>query len=205
MSSFSPVPPPEDRVRPIMRVQYARAETLDIIAQPTLARLAQYWLSRRNGAELPLRSSIDPLDMPWALPKLYLVDCVRVDPATAADGGHWRYRYRLAGEQIEAMYITETRASIRGQWLDDIIPADGIAAVMERWRPLPEQHMVLYMHGMIYRLSHRVARGGRLMLPLCDEPGGPCTSLLGATEYDWVDLSKQADIVITQIPAAGLP
>ncbi len=203
MSPYSPVPTAADPVRPIIAEQHTRAETLDMIAQPTLARLAQYWLSRRNGAVMPLRSSIDPLDMPWALSKLFLVDCVRV-AQPAVDGGFWRYRYRLAGEEIEAMYRSPARASIRGQWLEDVIPSDGVPAVMARWRPVPEQGEILYMHGMIYRVLSRVARGGRLILPLCDEPGGPVASLLGATEYDWIDLPKQSDIVITHIRPADL-
>lgn len=203
MSPFIPVPTATDPVRPIIAEQHAHAASLDMVAQPILARLAQYWLSRRNGAVMPLRSSIDPLDMPWALSRLFLVDCVPVQQP-AVDGGRWRYRYRLAGEEIEAMYRSPARASIRGQWLEDVIPADGVAAVMARWRPVPERGEILYMHGLIYRLSNRGARGGRLMLPLCDDAGGPVTSLLGATEYDWVDLSLRPDIVITHIPAADL-
>lgn len=54
------------------------------LKHPKLARLLDYWLERRNGAPLPRRTDIDPLDMKEWLGNLLLMDC--------ADGGDWRYR-----------------------------------------------------------------------------------------------------------------
>jgi hypothetical protein len=200
--SFRPVPDTRPRL----------ADNLNVIAEPLLRRLADYWLSRRAGRLMPSRGDIDPLDIPWALPHLFLIDCI-ADAGRGADGGRWRYRYRLAGEEIEGVLRRGTfgRHSLRGVWLDEFVGPQHIGAVMARWRPLPEDGCIVYMQGMVYRTAECFARGGRLMLPLAEQPGGPVTGLIGAAECDWACAEPEdaasslpADLVITYIPAAAL-
>src|SRR3546814_19869806 len=77
------------------------ADTFECIGDPLLRRLGDYWLSLRAGRPMPSRRDIDPAAMPWALPYVYLVDCL-TDAGPGADGGRWRYRYRVAGEAIRS-------------------------------------------------------------------------------------------------------
>lgn len=198
-------------IRPASGTRPRRADSLDVVAEPVLRRLADYWLSRRGGHAMPRRADIDPVDMPWALSQLFLVDCVS-DAGRGADGGRWRYRYRLAGEDVEKVFRASSgKQSLRGVWLDDILEPQHLTPVMARWRPLPEDGCIVYMQGMVYRLADCLARGGRIMLPLADEPGGPVTGLIGATDCDW-ECSKAdesaaampADIAVTYIPASVL-
>lgn len=207
---FSPLPeslPTEPGMQPVLAERHETASDFGMIAEPMLRQLADYWLSCRQGSLMPRRADIDPLDIPWALPHLFLVDCVA---AAGADGGNWRYRYRLAGEEIEAVFRDRlNRSSMRNTWLEESMPAHTLAATMHRWRPLPEQGHILYMHGMIYRLSNRFARGGRLMLPLAEEANGPVSGLIGITVCDWIGAapppaSGEADVTITHIPASTL-
>src|SRR3546814_5257244 len=58
-------------------------------------------------------------------------------------------------------------------WISDVCSSD-----------LPDDGCIVYMQGMIYRMADCLARGGRIMLPLADEPGGPVTGLIGATDCD---------------------
>ena len=200
-------------IRPPIGIRPCRAHTLDVIVEPKLRRLADYWLSRRAGRVMPARRDIDPLDIPWALPMVFLVDCV-TDAGRGADGGRWRYRYRLAGEEVEKVFRKNTgRHGLRGAWLDEMLPVQHLVHVMARWRPLPEDGCIVYMQGPVYRTADCLARGGRLMLPLADLPGGPVTGLIGATECDWeIILDDAADdagapepeLTVTYIPATAL-
>jgi hypothetical protein len=194
-------------IRVVMADRHSRSDTLDCITDPRLRRLADYWLSRRAGRPLPARADIDPLDLSWALPYLYLVDCV-TDAGPGADGGPWRYRYRLAGEQIEQVFRGRVgRSSVRHAWLDEMVSADALPLVMQRWRPLPESGQILFMQGMIYRVADHFVRGRRLLLPLAETAGGPITGLIGMTLCDWQERpvpTDEAEIAITHIPAAAL-
>src|SRR3546814_4754311 len=62
------------------------ADTFECIGDPLLRRLGDYWLSLRAGRPMPSRRDIDPAAMPWALPYVYLVDCL-TDAGPGADGG----------------------------------------------------------------------------------------------------------------------
>lgn len=194
-------------IRVVMTERRRVAETLDCITDPLLRRLGDYWLSLRAGRPMPSRRDLDPVAMPWALPYVYLVDCL-TDAGPGADGGPWRYRYRLAGEAIEQVFRGRMgRSSARHVWLDDMISPEALPLVMNRWRPLPEDGCIIYMRGMVYRVADRFARGCRLMLPLADTAGGPVTGFIGVTQCDWTASAvdpDEADITITHIPAAGL-
>lgn len=197
--------------QPLPHTRPLQAGSLDIIAEPRLRRLAEYWQALRAGRLMPARRDIDPLDIPWALPHLFLIDCVS-DAGPGADGGRWRYRYRLAGEEIEAVFRSVTgRHSLRNVWLDEMLTPETLLPVMARWRPLPERGCVVYMQGMVYRIADSFACGGRIMLPLADTPGGPVTGLIGATDCDWECRERApalydgtTELDVTYIPAAAL-
>src|SRR3546814_10040255 len=72
-------------LRPASGTRPRRADSLDVVAEPMLRRLADYWLSRRAGQVMPRRADIDPVDIPWALSQLFLVDCIS-DAGRGADG-----------------------------------------------------------------------------------------------------------------------
>jgi hypothetical protein len=195
-------------LHPLSGTRPRRADTLDAIAEPSLRRLADYWLSRRNGRPMPARADIDALDIPWVLPQLFLLDCLS-DAGRGADGGRWRYRYRLAGDDIEKVFREVSgRHSLRGAWLDDIMAPEHLPAVMARWRPVPEDGCIAYMQGLIYRTENSAATGGRILLPLADLAGGPVTALIGATECAWETAApihgETASLTVTYIPVAVL-
>lgn len=65
------------------------------IASPALRDLYLYWADKWQGARMPRRADIDPLDMPALLPMVYLVDVER-DPL--------RFRFRLVGTRIVSWF-----------------------------------------------------------------------------------------------------
>jgi hypothetical protein len=76
-----------------------------------LRGLAHYWAARCINGRVPLRTSIDPLDLPALLPNIMLLE--RVEEAETD-----RYRFRLAGTDI-ARY---TGRELTGQFIDQVLP-----------------------------------------------------------------------------------
>jgi len=88
------------------------------IPSETLRRMHDYWLSKCQGERLPGRGDIDPLDFPWALGLVCLLDVERY-PLT--------FRYRLDGTTIAERY----GADLTGRTIDDVKP-DFHAALLRR-------------------------------------------------------------------------
>ncbi|HYD98456.1 MAG TPA: PAS domain-containing protein [Alphaproteobacteria bacterium] len=72
---------------------------------PILRRLFAYWRDRAGGRAMPRRDEIDPLDFPFAIGRVTLVE-------VAAPG---RYRFRLWSENN----LHFTGVEMTGKWLDD--------------------------------------------------------------------------------------
>ena len=77
-----------------------------VIDEPRLLRLLDYWLSKRPGNRLPGRADIDPIDMPFILGNLILVD-IEPDP--------FRVRYRLVGTNVTSLL----GLNATGRYLDE--------------------------------------------------------------------------------------
>ncbi len=68
-----------------------------------------YWRSLSRGTELPRREHFNPLAIPELLPRVNLIDVVRL-------GGSRRYRHRLVGTELVACFRTDTT----GLWFDEV-------------------------------------------------------------------------------------
>lgn len=64
---------------------------LDHLRDRRIRDLAAYWLEKRDVGPVPQRRNIDPVDIPWALPFIWLCDYLPEERDFA---------YRLAGEAI---------------------------------------------------------------------------------------------------------
>jgi hypothetical protein len=139
------------------------------IDNPDICRLYDYWRARRNGRPMPAKRDLDPLDIGWALSRIFLVDYA------PADG----FVYRLAGSEIAGVF---GRGNLKGLRPRDFLPPARAAIVEALFRRAVEERCVLWMRGMIYLRADRTPLGERLILPLCD--GGhedPVTGVLGMT------------------------
>ena len=83
------------------------AEQIGLIQDSRLRRLAEYWDSKRGAALVPDKRDIDAADFWWILPFAWLAERL---PGTA------RMRFRLAGEEINALY----HRRIHGAWFDEV-------------------------------------------------------------------------------------
>jgi hypothetical protein len=83
-----------------------RAQVLGPITVPELHRLYDYWRARFQAGRLPSRADVDPIDLPFVLADLLLVDVLR-DPL--------RFRYRLIGSNI----ILPPNLDMNGRFVDE--------------------------------------------------------------------------------------
>ncbi len=172
---------------------------LSIVEEPDLRRIASYWLSKRDHRRMPERGDIDPTEIAWALSRLFIADYER-----DADV----YRYRLAGNEIEAVFRKYLgNSSMRGATFQDILPPENAALVAKRWRPLDQRGDIVYMRGLVYLAAESAAVGARLLLPLGTDGNGLPTGVVGYTEYRWLDSEKPKSlpgIDVISIPLAEL-
>jgi hypothetical protein len=147
--------------------------TLETVSQPRLRRMLDYWHGlRRNGA-LPARADIDPMDFPWLLGNVSLVEVH--DGADAAR----RYRIRLVGINTTTYFGYEAG----GRWLDELPEPDYVEhitvmfdEVVRLARPMVERPDMM-IDGRIY--NYEVLR-----LPLASDGVTPDMLLLAADFFD---------------------
>lgn len=126
--------------------------SLTEIPSDTLRQMYAYWRSKCQGERLPARKDIDPLDFPWALGLVCLLDVERY-PLT--------FRYRLDGTTIAERY----GADLTGRTTDEVKPEFHADLLRRHFSEVAESG-----RPTVYRISLRY--GGqartyiRLALPL---------------------------------------
>ncbi len=69
------------------------------IVDPGIRRFWEYWRAKCADGSLPARRALDPVDFPYVLGEVLLIEARRAD---ASDAPTWRFRYRLIGTQVVA-------------------------------------------------------------------------------------------------------
>lgn len=165
------------------------------LSDPDLRRLFDYWRGKRNGRPMPAKDDIDPIEIPWALTRIFLMD---YDPAEG-------FRYRLAGSEISNVF---GRNNLKGLTFADILPPEGARVVAERWAPMIEQRAAISMKGLVYLAAERVPVGERVLLPLADSAEGPVTGVLGMTVCEWLSGIEPGEVKqspLKILPVAEIP
>jgi len=170
---------------------HGRQAVTDFLRSKHVIRLFDYWCAKRAGRDMPARLDIDPIEIPWALSRIFLID---FEPPRT-------FRYRLAGQEITEIF----GAGMKGCTLEDIHSPDACERVTTRWMNLVDTRSVLCMKGLVYLPKDRIPMGERILLPLAEEDGGPVSGLVGMTVCEWVPgprppEHKLADMEI--VPAA---
>lgn len=145
-----------------------RAEVLGPVPIPELHGLYDYWCARCKDGRLPGRAAIDPIDLPFVLADLLLVDVLR-EPV--------RFRYRLIGTNI----VQPPRMDMSGRFVDEHPDAEFrrqalsvYTQVATTGRPLSVRHDAV--------MDGRVRRHQTLLLPLAAD-GATVDMVLGAMRY----------------------
>ena len=145
-------------------------ETLPLVADPGLRALYAYWraLGSQNGG-LPRLQSFDPLHLPKLLANIWLLE---VEPDSR------RFRMRLAGENINAVY----GRNVGGQFFADIFDPSDVPTIVERYSHALNKPAIYHATGYVYSAAGRYSPGERLGLPMLGRDGATST-LLGGTIY----------------------
>lgn len=133
------------------------------IRSDILRRLADHWEQIRQPRLMPARRDFDPLDVPYALGFMSVVEVHRSPP---------RYFFRLDGtKQVELFGIDCT-----GRFADEILPRDHVALMNEAFGDVVESRAPRH-HRRKVRFHERFIDYEVLILPL-SEDGDRVTMLL---------------------------
>jgi hypothetical protein len=167
---------------PLKHLRHIATSDLGHVKDGRLRRLVAYWLDKRESRAATRRTDIDPIDIPSVLPVIWLYDYVQ-------ENG--RFRCRLAGEDIRAMYKT----NIVGQYLDQFVLARAWATIEEHYRAVIGQPAIGHAIGKVYSSGlDRMGHGERIVLPLSGNDGREITMLIGATVYEALPASIEARV-----------
>ncbi|HXQ50619.1 MAG TPA: PAS domain-containing protein [Stellaceae bacterium] len=120
-----------------------------------LRRFYDYWLGKCGERRFPARRDIDPLDFPYVLGNLMLVDVLR-EPQ--------RFRVRLHGANL----VTRMNYDMTGKWLDELPRPEYRTYVLDRCRDLVASGEPLALiHDLV--LDGWISRYEALWLPLSDD------------------------------------
>ncbi len=171
------------------------SDPLAIIDDQRLRRFVRYWLDKRGPHVATRRADLDPTEIPWILPFIWLYD---YEPESR------RLRCRLAGERIRETYPM----NIVGMCLDEFLPASEWPEIRTHYFGVLEGPAIGHARGRVYRPA--LSQGGyveRVIMPLSDETGSRVTMLVGATLYSLRSIASPEalvaqDRVLLPIPPA---
>ena len=138
-------------------------------APSPLHDFVRYWEARRGGEDMPAFADIDPIDIPWALSRIYVLRAVPDRD----------FVYRLAGEDISARY----GQPLKGKRITDLFSVDSAAATLKRWRRAAEGPSGYYSHTQHTSIRGTAVTARRVLLPL-GEDRTTADHLLGFTMFD---------------------
>ena len=141
---------------------------------PGLRKLLEYWQSKCSDGRLPTRADIDPADLSFILPNLFLMD---VDMSEAPRN---RFRFRLFGTELARVHGRDRTGKTFHETLEEE-PADGSVTWATR---LVNERVPLFVGGRVRYLSKEWLKFENAMLPLQNE-AGEVAMILGATIYTY--------------------
>jgi hypothetical protein len=133
------------------------------LASPELDRLYRYWREKRGPYPMPLRADIDPLEIPYMLGHLMLVDIhgpgryfVRLHGTEMAR----RVGYDLTGKMLDALPVPHYRNLALGHF--DEVASTGVPHRSLTDRVIDDR--LLRYEAAILPLSHRGAVANKLLI-----------------------------------------
>lgn len=140
------------------------------IANGGLRALCDYWLALTRQAQgLQALDRFDPMHLPRLLPYIWLIE---VDASTC------RFRPRLAGEQINAIY----GRNIGRKFFAEVFDSRDMDTIFTHYKRALQEPAIFYARGHVYAAAGHYCVGERLGLPMLGVDGGT-RILVGATVY----------------------
>lgn len=137
-------------------------------APAELKDFARYWLSRRNGRSMPRKADIDPIDIPWALPRIFMI----------ARGPNGRFVYHLVGGETDRMLGGHTK----GKTADQVFEASYARFTEERWERAARERLICFNGSFHVTVDNLPRLARRVLLPV-SEDGAGVDFLLGLAHF----------------------
>ena len=141
---------------------------------PGLRKLLEYWQTKCSGGRLPTRADIDPADLSFLLPNLFLID------VNMGEEARNRFRFRLFGTELARVHGRDRTGKTFHETLEEE-PADGSVTWATR---LVNERIPLFVGGRVRYLRKEWLQFENAMLPLQND-GGEVSMILGATIYTY--------------------
>jgi len=142
-------------------------DPLSQLSDDRIRRFAAYWIGKCADGRIPNRTDIDPTEIPWALPFIWICDFLAEGPD---------FRYRLAGEHINDAF----RQSLRGKTMRAIVSPELQEIAIRKYARVIEMPAALHNFGPVYMHRGRSLVGERIVLPL-SSGGGDMDMIIGVT------------------------
>lgn len=140
------------------------------VSDRRLLALYEYWQDLGEaGGGLPHLTAFDALRVRTLLPNIWIVE---------VDDDTHRFRMRLAGEDINAVY----GRNIGGHFFADLFDPHDLPTILARYTRALGDPSIFFAKGAVYAAAGRRTVGERLGLPMLGRGGGT-SILLGATIY----------------------
>lgn len=141
---------------------------------PGLRKLLEYWQTKCSSGRLPTRADIDPADLSFLLPNLFLMD------VNMGEEARNRFRFRLFGTELARIHGRDRTGKTFHETLEEE-PADGSVTWATR---LVNERVPLFVGGRVRYLRKEWLKFENAMLPLQND-GGEVSMILGATIYTY--------------------
>ncbi len=128
------------------------------IADEKIRRFYRYWLGKRGGRNFPARADLDPLDFPYVLGDVVLVDVQRSPPGSRWP---WTFRYRLVGTRI----VERDGYDLTGNTLEDLPEPQYRERVRATWMEVCQTGMPAHRVRELM-MDRRLRRYEVIVLPL---------------------------------------
>ncbi|WP_207478126.1 PAS domain-containing protein [Arenibaculum pallidiluteum] len=128
---------------------------------------ADYWIGLYRGGGIPDRRAIDPVEIPWTLPFIWICDYLQ---------DRRDFRYRLAGEHINDAF----RRNLKGRTMSEIVAPEVHANAIRRYAGVIETPALVHNIGPVYNHRGETLVGERIVFPL-SSGGGRIDMIIGVT------------------------
>lgn len=145
-------------------------------APALLHRIVDFWDAKRGDRLMPSYDDIDPIDIPWALSRLYVLRVVA--------GGE--FVYRLAGTEVERPYCRP----LKGTRISDLYPPQSARVIQERWTRVAREPACCYTDTEHPSPHDTFVSAQRVTMPL-GQDGQNADHVLGMAVVDRVRLDDR--------------
>jgi hypothetical protein len=128
------------------------------IADENIRRFFQYWVGKRGERKYPARADLDPVDFPYVLGDVVMVDAVSCPTGSPWP---WTFRYRLVGTKI----VQRDGYDLTGRTLDELPEPEYRERVRATWMEACESGRPVHRVREIL-LDRRMRRYEVIVLPL---------------------------------------